>query len=502
MRSSRFLSSLLLTLLCAFSAHSQTPVAEIREQLGGPTLFIDGRPHSAFSTMTYRPQLSDYQELADIGIDLFCFSTSSDHPFYPFAADAWIGPEEYDYSQLDERARQVLEASPEAWLLPRVNVAAPGWWLDLHPEEVCVYSDGSNLELSRDYVQDQRAPSMASRLWRDSVKENLARMIDHIEAQDYGKRVIGYHIASGITEEWMYWGFQSNQLADYSKPGIAAFRNWLREKYRTDTVLQDVWGEPSATFATAEVPNATWRNRMDHGTFLNPIQSMRVVDYNLFLSDMVADCISEFARAVKEKTNGTKVVGAFYGYLLEIAWHHHAIPPSGHLAIDKLLRDPSLDFFSSPSSYGARPPGTGFSIFMSLTESFRRHGKLWMDENDYRGFLAKDAKPQHGYVETLDETLALHWRELGDVLTHGAGMWWFNMWGGWYSDPRLLEQMETMVELGKENLELDKDSTAEVAVVVDPLSPAYLGAMETLHSIGLLQYKETWAKFGAPFDLL
>ena len=45
----------------------------------------------------------------------------------------------------------------------------------------------------------------------------------------YADRVIGYHVASGTTEEWMYWGANEGKYCDYSQPTLEAFRKWLRD---------------------------------------------------------------------------------------------------------------------------------------------------------------------------------------------------------------------------------------------------------------------------------
>jgi hypothetical protein len=187
---------------------------------------------------------------------------------------------------------------------------------------------------------------------------------------------------------------------------------------------------------------------------------------------------------------------------MELSWDRNAIPPSGHLAIDRLLRSPDIDFFSAPSSYSARQPATGFSVFMSLTDSFRLHGKLLVDENDYRTYLAKDKTAAFGYVDNLEQGLGQQWREMGNVLAHGVGMWWFNMGGGWYSDPKLLAEMKRMREAGARSVTLPFVSTAQIAVVVDPATPNWLTHTETYHGLAHQRGKAEWARLGAPYEIL
>ncbi|MCL5270075.1 MAG: beta-galactosidase [bacterium] len=481
----------------------ELPLAQVKPHNGRPTLFINGQPHNDFCTMTYHPGLSEFKELAGIGIDLFSFSVTSDYSYYNLASPVWKGPGEYDYSQIEERAKLVLEANPNAWILLRVYVSAPPWWMDQHPGDVCTFEGGATeMKDQRVRAANKRVPSMASETWRAATCDNLRRLIDHVQAQSWGSRVIGYHIASGITEEWMHWGCQSRQLADYSQAGVAGYRAWLKARYGSDGALREAWGDPAATLDAAAVPTPEERRAPGPTIFLDPATNRKVIDYNYFLSDLVVDTLSLFTRTVKEKTNNTKLVGIFYGYIIELSWEKFSISQSGHLDIDRVFSLPSIDFISSPSSYTDRRPGEGYSFFMSLSDSLRYHGKLWMDENDYYTFKTRGALGTFGKMPSLAGTLAQQWREVGNVLAHGAGMWWFDMGGGWYSDPALLAEMKRMHAEGGHPLDLPYEPAAQVAVVIDPRTPHYLRYEDTYHSIAHRFAKREWLRMGAPIEML
>ena len=96
---------------------------------------------------------------------------------------------------------------------------------------------------------------------------------------------------------------------------------------------------------------------------------------------------------------------------------------------------------------------------MVAVDSVRLHGKIWMTENDTRTFLTRfliDVAPElcpkgpegkyyQGGLwagpETLEISVALMRNNTARMLTHGYGGWWFDMWGGWYSHPALLEEI-------------------------------------------------------------
>jgi hypothetical protein len=88
---------------------------------------------------------------------------------------------------------------------------------------------------------------------------------------------------------------------------------------------------------------------------------------------------------------------------------------------------------------------TYISHFMSLTDSVKLHGKLWLDENDIRTWLLKGRVDLGwGQTGTYEETRGQLQREFANVLCQGVGQWWFDMGGGWYDDPRILSDIERM----------------------------------------------------------
>ena len=77
-----------------------------------------------------------------------------------------------------------------------------------------------------------------------------------------------------------------------------------------------------------------------------------------YQSELTADTIAMFARAAKEATEGRSLVGAFYGYTMELSNNGpRALANSGHLALAKLLECPDLDMIHAPISYFERGIG-------------------------------------------------------------------------------------------------------------------------------------------------
>ena len=491
---------LLLALLVWSCAAGAETVADVRKHTGVPTIFINGKPHSGASYMSYKPQLKYFKQFADMGCTLYTFSATPDYSFYALAADCWKASGEYDYSQLDERVALILDACPVAYIIPLVYISAPPWWCDVHPDELAMTADGTRH--AEGGVHESRVASLASEVWRRDTAENLRRFIAHVQSSSYADHIIGYELSCGITEEWMYWGFQAKVLTDYSPANIAGWRRWLAAKYESDAKLQAAWHDPSATLSAALIPDKQSRLKSDVGSFLDPAKSQHVIDYNLYHSWMTADTIKYFARVIKDATDRTKLFGIYYGYTLEICWLGIGMPTSGHLALRDIITCPDIDFLSSPTSYSARMPGVGYSVFMSLTESVTLHNKIWWDQNDIRTALVKIPTGYAGRTNTIEDSIEAQWREIGNVLTHGAPMWWFDMGGGWYDDPKLLHEIQRMCKAIDASINRDRASVAEIAFVVDETSPSYWAYDDRYHAYALSIQRHTLGKIGAPVDYI
>jgi len=335
--------------------------------------------------------------------------------------------------------------------------------------------------------------------------EGLRQFMLHLRSAPYSDRIIGLMICAGTTEEWMAPGSNIAIAADYSKPARTGFREWLRQKYETEDGLRVTWGNDTATFANVEPPELEELRATGKGDFLELPRQQKLADWWRYISFLTADTIQYFARIVKTESDGDWLCGTFYGYVLQ--FHEPRIVRAGHLEIDRLTRSPYLDFFSSPTLYSHRSlkPG-GYSTFMSLTESYKLHNKLWWNENDIRTFRVLDVPNTHAAQidrrQTAEETLALLRRELGNVLAHGISQWYFDMGGGWYDNPQLLAEVEQQAELARRLLVMARSSVSEIAVVIDPEAFTLQSLFTRLNSWLILGQMASLGQMGAPFDLV
>ncbi|NLH99643.1 MAG: hypothetical protein GX446_09155 [Chthonomonadales bacterium] len=473
-------------------------VAEVKLHRGAPTLFINGKPHNGMAYAAYGPSVEVFTDFARAGVDLFTFSATPTEAGYGLSKTVWTAPGVYDYSEMDRRIAMVLQANPNAYFFPRLYLHAPRWWSERHPDDIVMMDPGDGKPIPFVHAGDKPAPSWVSEAWRKDTIEGLRRLIAHIESSPYADRCIGYHLASGTTEEWMMWGANEDQWVDYSAANVAAFRAWLRARYGSVEALRSAWNDSTVSFDSATVPTRAERARTYLGSLRDPDRERRVMDFYEYNSDHVADTICTFAGAVKSITGRRKTVGVFYGYLLQLCGEQRQ-QNAGHLALGKVLASPDIDFVCSPTGYAFRQVGgEGTSHFMSLFGSVRAHGKLWFNENDVRTSVSGGQPGEWGRPVDVAGDILQQDKELANALTNGAAQWWFDVGGNRYNDPRLMGRIGELTRAASRAVALDRTACDEVAMVVDERSLTCLRVGDPLGAMLLIGQIPALARIGAP----
>jgi hypothetical protein len=483
---------------------------QIKEHNGTPTLHIDGKPVFYGMWWLAAPEedqwiRSDFvrENAEETGIHIYAFDVGRHE---------WAGPGEgrsghFDFSTVEARLKRICDVDPKARFHLRIylemNEHFRKWWHDLYPDEVEICSDGTT------YRQ-----SFASKVWRKQAKEFLNTYIAHLQKIGLADRIVSYQVGAGHTGEWVKGKVSMYDLTgDYSEPMQRHFRAWLERRYKRDVqALQNAWNDPEVTFETAVVPSDAEQLSTQHFTFRDPRKEQNVIDYYICLADLCGDLIIDFCRTVKEATNGRSLAGAFYGYLMELAWNagffsegpdseYSTYQRSGHLGLDKVLRSPHIDFLVSPYSYGFRGIG-GEGCSMLPTESLRIHNKLYIFEDDTRTHT--DIHPAYGRARNLEESEAILRRNLAYVLTHGQGIWWLVNKGAVLPslEPAFQPLLKQFQEVGRFALGTDRTPTAEVAVLLDDESFLYQTVKNDLDFPLIFKQRLTGLpRMGAPYDV-
>jgi hypothetical protein len=487
---------------------SGVAAAEVRPHNGSPALFLDGKP--VFPAINWvsgpTPDKWDFEEQARksaaTGIHIYAFDVGK--------GTEWVGPGpgrtgDFDFSTVEARFARVIKADPAALFHLRVYLE-PGhgdWWEKAHPDECEILSDGR-----------RNGMSFASRVWLDEAKAFLRAYIAHFRKTGLYDRIIAYQVGAGHTGEWVK-GESSMYApcADYGEPMRRYFREWLRGRYRGDVAgLRSAWRHsPSVTFETAEVPAAGRQLEARLHTFRDPALEQDVIDYFAALAELCADAVIDLCRTVKESTGGKRLAGAFYGYLLDLAWNggffkerpdsdFSTYQRSGHLGLKKVLASPHVDFLVSPYSYGFRGMG-GDSPSMLPAESVRLHGKLLLIEDDTRTH-SDSQDPNYGQVKTFEDSRAILRRNLAHFLTHGEGAWWALWKVDPVKEPRFEGLLRELRKWGDLSMDYDRSSASEIAVLLDDESFFYETCRYDL-DIPLIFQQRLWGlpRLGAPFDV-
>jgi len=481
--------------------------AEIRPFNGSPALFLDGKP--VFPAINWvsgpKPDAWEFEEQArlsaDTGIHIYAFDVGK--------GTEWVGPGlgrggDFDFSTVEARFGRVLQADPGALFHLRVYLETGhgDWWEEAHPDECEILSDGR-----------RNGMSFASKVWREEAKEFLRAYIRHFRKAGLYDRVIAYQVGAGYTGEWVKG--ESSMYApcgDYSRPMRLYFQDWLRKRYGSDvSMLRAAWHSPSVSFDNAAVPGAERQLEARLYTFRDPASEQDVIDYFRALADLCGDAVVDLCRSVKQETGGDRLAGAFYGYLLDLAWNggffrerpdsdYSTYQRSGHLGLRRVLASPDVDFLVSPYSYGFRGMG-GDSPSMLPADSVRLHGKLLLIEDDTRTH-ADSEDPNYGQVKTLAASRAILRRNLAHFLTHGEGAWW----ALWKVNAAKVPEFGTLLrefkDVGERSMTLDRSSAAEIAVLLDDESFFYETCRYNL-DIPLIFQQRLWGlpRVGAPFDV-
>ncbi len=432
---------------------------------------VGGEALSPIAYMSYAPLKENFEDMKKNGVRLFMFpiyagdeGINMESGLRPLCDNFFKGYGQYDFSMVDRVLSELCPTGEEnVYVIPRVCLEPPIWWQRLHPDEV-----------ARDSRGEAQRECFASRLWLEEMTVALYALIDHLSASEWAERIIGYHIAAGGTEEWAYQCRYNPQFYDYSEVNRKAYIEFLKSRYQTLSALSYAHGKKYDSFESIAFPHPVERQYSNNGYLRDPIRERAVLDYYDFHNESVADAILYFCRAVKEYTGGEKLTGVFYGYVFCMPQNF-----KGLHALGKVLASPDVDFLST-TNCGAHWQ------FSSAVESARLHKKLWMCEGDIRTCLTTGmgknlahAMPDNDYYdsavwkgpETVKGSVDRLTQALARIATNRVGIWWFDMFGGWFADPEMLSVIRRSIPLlAEQKKEL---FSSEVAFVVDEKGHKY-----------------------------
>ena len=458
--------------------------SQIEFRNGKPFINIDGTLHYPIAYTTYFDECGCWTDFISHGYRMFFVNVSfTDLPinnmtgFTPFLTGIFED-NEMNCGEFDNLVRSILIDCPDAFIFPRINIAMPRKWIAENPYE-CVETPTGKRE------------SLASEKFLKDGSELLRKFIEHIRSSDYVDSVAGYQICGGITQEWMH----HDLFGSFSEMGLNKFIKWMYTKYGIENA--DV---PSRETFTKGIVNNTTQHYID------------------FSNEMAASAINYFAKELKEYINSEQVVGAFYGYSAFVGNNLYGLHGLNHI-----IDSPYIDFFSSPCAYDdVRRLGVDWGDMIPV-DSLKLHGKLAFIECDIRTYLTRrlhDSRPGryseefYGLTddngnktvwcgpETQELSLSAIRKTFAHQLTKSSGVWWFDMWGGWYNEDKIMDEIKTMKLIADSSVNKNNDNYphSEVVVFVDEKAYAKIPYCNPLDRT-VTDVRRTMGNTGIPFDL-
>ncbi len=446
---------------------------------GKPFVSINNELYYPLAYTSYFEECGEFSDFIKSGYRMFFINVSfsalpinNGTGFSPFLTGVFEN-EAPDYSEFDSRVNEILRECPDAFIFPRINIAMPRKWIRENKEECVETPSGMRESLYSD------------KFLRDGA-EMLRTLVSHIRATDYSDRIAGYQLCGGTTQEW----FHHDLSGSFSEKGLNKFRIWIKDRYNI-----------------TDVPVFT-KDDLGKESLSEPVRY-----FSEFSSEMAAKTAEHFARVLKEYIRGEQIVGVFYGYnvfLNDSLWGHHGL----RFIVDS----PYIDFFSSPCGYDdGRRLGIDWSDMLP-TASLKNHNKLYFVECDIRTHLTRrmqDARPGKypediyqqidsggnktvwSGPETKELSLSAIRKAFAHQLTKGSGIWWFDMWGGWYHDDDIMNELSEMKDIAEasRNKKTDIFPKAETVIFID--EKAYFGSTRC-HSVNII--RSNMGNTGIPFD--
>lgn len=421
---------------------------------GVPALFVNGKHIGGAAYITYYTHRNCYKDFADAGYRLFSmpvfFSERSINAVTgipPFGPGIFDKKGESNFKYFDNDVEKILEACPDAYIFPRINMTLPLWWDEENPDE-----------LNDTGFRDEKRVCFSSKKWAEQTKAFLKELVEHVKEMPYKDHVIGYQLAGGNTEEWISFDLKGS----VGKRARERFLEYIEE---------------------------------------NNLKNSEEEFYG-FLSYIVAKSISDFCGYMKELTENRLVMGAFYGYTFELVKR-----TTCHHALQLILESNAVDFICSPVSYDlARVVGMDH-VNMLPIDSLKLHKKLYFVENDTRTHLSGPPNDLPYYnsplwtgpaPEITREIIKMHFSR---ALLHGHAFWWFDMWGKWYQTEEYMPLLKNINGIVKESLDKSLKSVAKIAVFADEKVYRKIPDESDIHQKVCYEIRRNLGKMAVPYDI-
>ena len=441
--------------------------AKIVNNNGNLIFEINGKRVIPAAYMSYLEDNADYSGFKQAGYNLFCACVyMGDCPVnelsgvLPFNDHVWKSRDKFDFTPVYDSVKRIVGEEKEGYVILRVNLNTPLWWRKENPDELLVLTDGKK------YNQ-----SIFSEKWHEDAKLCLTKLVEYVKNFEFSENIVAIQVAGMQTEEWIAMWTPTGTL-DISPCAQKAFATWCKKRRKEKFIHY--------------VPTVEETRARNACTVVPESEHAALTEYLHFICDGHASAIREFSAYVKSIAPHL-LVGTFYGYIGQIPCDR------GHNAVSKLLHDKNIDFFASPFAYVDGRKGAKDWFYHGVMNSCSLAGKLWFLEADVRTHLTQPLHQTHPKLmsgentvkafkapvwmgpSTEEESLWQLLRSFAKVLISKHAYWWFDMWGGWYDTPKMMELMRSTLALYRTEMERPTKGLSEMAVILDEEASYALG---------------------------
>lgn len=452
---------------------------------------------------SFYPEIETMKAFYDAGIDTFSVMISNclnalgtPYTKYP---PVWTGKGKYDFDAADGIFEDVLEKVPQARFICFVDLNTPLWWT----RYLGAYGarHDSYYELGR---------IAASSLWRQDTLDYLKALLTHL-TQKYGSRIVSYAFGCGGGTEW-----HDRCRGAESVFRLDAFRQWCR---RNGKPWDDI---PSIGRREKGLRELSVKGRYDTtgywsgyddtevdpliradagGLFYDPEEQADVIDYWRFCNELIADTIDFFLQEARKIVLPEVELGAVYGYITTEG--QYMLASNGHMEYERLLKSDAIDYLLAPATDRALGGGSGS---LCVVDTIHAYGKQMFNSADNETWTSKGPDgstfPEAWVSMHNEQELAASVkRELAVNLVEGTSLWFFDKWGGSYSQDaiRLIGSIRSLWE---EEARHPVHSMAETLMVVDPSNIYYINNLHPNSNNFHLPWKLNLNRSGAPFRIV
>lgn len=488
-----FLSAVSLILPAAAASGvepvSRPLVAEVRDHLGRPTLFVDNAatplamysPAGHGNRQVFDQELSHFlrQPLSAWFVCLGAAVQPAGEEADFFATPFWNGdtisakPLADFHLPPDEQAEKILACQPDAVLFVRFSLREPASWRKLHPDELVVTEQG------------ERRPdaSLASDAFWDACGRYAAAVIAYSESRPWAHRIVGY--ASFMRLEGTHEPMLHYALFDHGPVMTARWRKYLRDTYGTLEKLRAAYGDPAMSFDTARVPTDKLKGTTAEVAALQYWQAAAanrpLRDYLALQRDLYHAGFRKAAAAAQAELDrlGRKRVLVYDSHKSPmLGWDNtgffdrkapwpHAYPEltagSGNMQVAKLLDGPGIGGLITPHDYQARGAGGVFEP-EGVADSAVLRGKLMLCEMDTRSWNGTDPIAP---ARNVKEFAAVTWRNIAESLTRGIVPYWMDTHQDWFGPEELQPTIRRQAEVLREAPHWPHETVPGIAMIID-----------------------------------